>query len=183
LWLLLVLFVLPRIVPPMVVVIPFSMMMHWLGLTDTLLALIIAHTTLALPLTVLILYSVLTELPSELLDAAQVDGCNPFEVLRLIVVPLLLPAMLAAGVLCFAQSWNEFLFALMNGQKWSWTAPQAVASLITKDGIEFEYVGTHLLLVMLPPPLLALLARRYLVRGLSLGTVKDEAPRARPTAP
>jgi ABC-type glycerol-3-phosphate transport system permease component len=51
------------------------------------------------------------------------------------------------------------------------TAPLSIASLITVDGIEFEYVGSHLILV--PPPLLALLARRYIVRGLSLGTVKD----------
>lgn len=173
-WPLVVLFLFPRLLPPVVTVIPFATMMRWLGLTDTLLALVIAHTTLALPLAILILYSTIAELPTDLLDAAQVDGCGLFDALRLVIVPLLLPALLATGALCFAQSWNEFLYALMNVQQRAQTAPLAIASLLNKDGIEFEYVGSHLLMVILPPLLLALLARRYIVRGLSLGTLKDE---------
>ena len=173
-WPLLALFLVPRLVPPMVVLIPYSLMIHWLGLEDTLLALVFVHTTLALPLAVMVLYSVVTELPSEVLDAAQVDGCGRLAMLRWVVVPFLLPALLGAGILCFAQSWNEFFFALVNAKYAAWTAPLSIASLITKDGIEFEYVGSHLLLVMLPLPLIILLARRWVVRGLSLGTLKEE---------
>jgi len=176
-WPLLALFLIPRLVPPMVVIIPYSMMMDWLGLKDTRLALVFAHTTLVLPLAVMILYSVVTELPDELLDAAQIDGCGPLAMLRWIVVPFLLPALLGAGILGFAQSWNEFFFALINARQVAWTAPLSIASLITKDGIEFEYVGSHLLLVMLPLPLVMLLARRWVVRGLSLGTLKEEDAR------
>jgi len=172
-WPLVALFLLPRFVPPMVTIIPYWIMMRWLSLADTLLAVVIAHTTLATPLAVVILYGVMIELPTELLDSAQVDGCGWLDMLRLVVVPLLFPALLAAGVLCFAQSWNEFFYALINAQQRAWTAPLSIASLITKDGIEFEYVGSHLLLVMLLPPLLALLARSYIVRGLSLGTLKE----------
>jgi multiple sugar transport system permease protein len=173
-WPLLALFLVPRLVPPMVVIIPYAFMMRWLGLADTRLALVFAHTTLALPLAVMILYSVLGELPGELLDAAQMDGCGWLNLLRRVVVPLLFPALLGAGILCFAASWNEFFFALVNAQQVAWTAPLSIASLITKDGIEFEYVGSHLLLVMLPLPLVMLLARRWVVRGLSLGTLKEE---------
>lgn len=171
-WPLVILFLLPRLLPPVVIALPFAALMDRLGLTDTILALIIAHTTLALPLAILILYSTIAELPTDLLDAAQVDGCGLFEVLRRIIIPLLLPALLATGALCFAQSWNEFLYALMNVQQQAQTAPLAIAALLNKDGIEFEYVGSHLLLVTLPPLLLAMLARRYLVRGLTLGAVK-----------
>jgi multiple sugar transport system permease protein len=173
-WPLLVLFLVPRLVPPMAVIIPYARITQWLGLADTHLALVFAHTTLALPLAVMILYSVLAELPGELLDAAQIDGCGWLNLLRRVVVPLLFPALLGAGVLCFAASWNEFFFALVNAQKVAWTAPLSIASLITKDGIEFEYVGSHLLLVMLPLPLVMLLARRWVVRGLSLGMLKEE---------
>jgi multiple sugar transport system permease protein len=173
-WPLIALFLLPRLLPPIVTVIPFTMLMNQAGLTDTLLALIIAHTTLTLPWAVLILYNTMIELPPDLLDAAQVDGCSLLDTLRLVVVPLLLPALLATAALCFAQSWNEFLYALMNVQQRAQTAPLAIAALLTKDGIEFEYVGSHLLMVILPPLLLVLLARRYLVRGLSLGALKDE---------
>ena len=93
--------------------------------------------------------------------------------LHLIIAPLLLPALLSTASLCFAQTWNEFLYALMNVQQHAQTAPLAIAALLTKDGIEFEYVGSHLLMVILPPLLLALVARRAIVRGLSFGTLKD----------
>ena len=167
------LILLPRIIPPVVVALPFAEIIRGIGLADTYLALIIAHTTLALPLAVLLLYSVLLELPGEVLDAARVDGCGPLHLLRFIVVPLIFPVLLATGALCFALSWNEFLFALMNVQQRVQTVPLVVASLLNKDGVEFEYVGSHLIMVMLPPVLLALLARRYIVRGLSLGMLKD----------
>lgn len=174
-WPLVALFLLPRIFPPVVTVIPFAVLMQWLGLSDTVLALIVADTTFALPLAILILYVSIEELPRDLVDAAQIDGCGMLATLRLIVAPLLLPALLSTAALCFAQSWNEFLYALMNVQQHAQTAPLAIAALLTKDGIEFEYVGSHLLMVMLPPLLLGLAARRVIVRGLSLGTVKDAA--------
>jgi ABC-type glycerol-3-phosphate transport system permease component len=174
-WPFVALFLLPRIFPPVVTVIPFAVLMQWLGLSDTVLALIVADTTFALPLAILILYVSIEELPRDLVDAAQIDGCGMLATLRLIVAPLLLPALLSTAALCFAQSWNEFLYALMNVQQHAQTAPLAIAALLTKDGIEFEYVGSHLLMVMLPPLLLALAARRVIVRGLSLGTVKDAA--------
>jgi multiple sugar transport system permease protein len=171
-WPLLAFFLLPRLVAPMVLIIPFTLMMRWLRLSDTLVALIFAHTTLALPLVLLFLYGSMADLSDELLDAARMDGCGELNVLRRIVVPLLAPMLLAAGVLVLAGSWNEFFFALTNAQTRAWTAPLSIASLITKDGIEFDYVGSHLLLVLLPPTLLVLLGSRTIVRALSFGTVK-----------
>ncbi|HEX9371337.1 MAG TPA: carbohydrate ABC transporter permease [Roseiflexaceae bacterium] len=174
-WPLIALFLLPRILPPVVTALPFAALVQWLGLSDTALALVVADTTFALPLVVLVLLVAIADLPTEMLDAAQIDGCDLPRALSLIVVPLLAPVLLSCGALCFAQSWNEFLYALLNVQQRAQTAPLAVAALLNKDGIEFEYVGSHLLLVTLPPLLLALAARRSLVRGLSLGTLDDPA--------
>jgi multiple sugar transport system permease protein len=171
-WLLLCFFLLPRFVAPMVVVIPFTMMMRALGLVDSRIAVICAHTTLALPLVLLFIYGSMTEVPDALLDAARMDGCGELAVLRRIMVPVLVPVLLVAGVLAFAGSWNEFFFALLNTQQSAWTAPLSVASLLTKDGIQFEYVGSHLLLVMLPPTLLVLVGYRSLARALTFGAVK-----------
>jgi len=168
------LLLLPRIFPPVVIALPFAGLMQRVNLTDTWLALVIAHTTLTLPLALLVLYSASLELPDELLEAAQLDGCGTLGLVRWIIAPLILPALLATGALCFAQSWNEYLFALMNVQQRAQTAPLSIAALLTKDGIEFTYVGSHLILVMVPPLLLALVARRYLVRGLSFGLLQDE---------
>ena len=178
-WWMFGLVLLPRLVPPVVVVFAFSEMMRVLRLADTYTALSIAHATLVLPFAVLLPYSALVEAPREIFDAAVVDGCTPAGLLRHIALPWLAPVLLATAALCFALSWNEFIFALMNVQQHAQTAPLAVASLLNKDGIEFEYVGSHLVMVIVPPLLLALLARRYVVRGLTLGAVKDDGQRAR----
>jgi ABC-type glycerol-3-phosphate transport system permease component len=171
-WLLLCFFLLPRFVPPLTIVIPFTMMMRWLGLVDSRIAVICAHTTLALPLVLLFVYSSMTEIPDAYMDSARIDGCEELTVLVRIVVPMLVPVLLVAGVLAFAGSWSEFFFALLNTQQRAWTAPLAIASLLTKDGIQFEYVGSHLLLVILPPTLLVLISFRSLARALTFGTVK-----------
>jgi multiple sugar transport system permease protein len=163
----------PRVMPTIVTAFPFITQMGWLRLADSLTALVIAHTTIGLSLATLILYSAMLEFPPEVLSAAQLDGCTLLAALRLIILPQLGPVLMAAGSLIFAQSWNEFLFAVTNVQLRAQTAPLAIAALLNKDGIEFEYVGSHLLMVMLPPLVLALLAQRYLVRGLSLGMLKD----------
>lgn len=169
------LLLLPRVMPTIVTAFPFVSQMGWLRLADSLTVLVIAHTTVGLSLATLILYSAMLEVPPEVLGAAQLDGCNLLNALWWIILPPLGPVLLAAGALVFAQSWNEFLFAVTNVQLRAQTAPLAIAALLNKDGIEFEYVGSHLLMVMLPPLVLALLVQRYLVRGLSLGMLKDDA--------
>jgi ABC-type glycerol-3-phosphate transport system permease component len=88
-WPLVAWFVLPRVLPPVVTVIPFSTLVRWLGLEDTRTALIAAHTTFGLTLAILILYTAMLDMPGELLDAAQVDGCELPDALRLVIVPLL----------------------------------------------------------------------------------------------
>jgi multiple sugar transport system permease protein len=169
---------LPRVLPPIVSALPFAIIMRWLGMDDTIPALVIAHTTMALPLATLILYGAIADLPAELLSAAQIDGCGLLETLALVVAPQLGPALLASAALCFAQSWNEFLYALLNVQQRAQTAPLAIAALLNKDGVEFEYVGSHLLMVLLPPLIVTLLSQRYVVHMLALGIAGDAATSA-----
>jgi ABC-type glycerol-3-phosphate transport system permease component len=114
----------------------------------------------------------MVEIPDEYLDSARIDGCGELILLFRMLVPVLAPVLLVVGVLAFAGSWSEFFFALLNTQQNAWTAPLSVASLLTKDGIQFEYVGSHLLLVMLPPTLLVLIGTRSLARALTFGMVK-----------
>jgi multiple sugar transport system permease protein len=161
----------PRIVPPIVLVFPFSTLMRDAHLSDTNLALAIAHSTLALPLTVLLLTAALRDIPRSLADAAQLDGASWWRIGIEILFPLILPVVLAAGILAFAVSWNEYLFAVTNHDLHASSAPLAIDSLEARDGVQFEYVGSHLVLVLLPPMVLALLAQRFIVRGLTLGAI------------
>ena len=158
------LLLLPRLAPPIVVAMPLMAILVRLGLGDTYLALIIANTSLCLPLAALILFPALTQLPEDILAAAHLDGCSGFAAFRRVVLPLLRPAAAASFLLCAAQSWNEFLFALLNVQQHAQVVTLAVAALLTKDGVEFEYVGSHLVLVLLPPLLLILGAQFIIAR-------------------
>lgn len=145
---------LPRLVPPIIVAMPLMAMLSQVGLGDTYFALVAANTSLGLPLAALILFLGLEQLPEDVLAAAHLDGCSGFAAFRQVVLPLLRPAAAASFLLCAAQSWNEFLYALFNVQQHAQVVTLAVAALLTKDGVEFDYVGSHLVLVLLPPLLL-----------------------------
>ena len=166
------LFLLPRVLPPVVTYLPASLLAWRFGLSDTKLALVLFDTALALPLAILVLHSAAREIPGEILEAARLDGMGSLGLLWRFILPLLRPAVLAVGFLCFALSWNEFLFACTNHGERT-IMPAVVALLEDRDGIPFEHVGSHLTLIVLGPLLLAFLAQRYLVRGLTFGAVRD----------
>ncbi len=166
------LLLLPRAIPSVTIAAPLSMVARRIGLIDTKIALIAIHTTLALPLALLVLHAGLTELPVDLFDAARLDGATNLQVLRQIALPLLRPMLVAVGFLCFALSWNEYLLALYNFGHRTITAPVAMALVEDRDGIQFDHLGTHVVLVTLPPLVLAFATQRFIVRGLSLGAVQ-----------
>ena len=170
---LITLVLLPRVVPPVVLSLPVSLLLRRLGIADTRLALVLFNTTLALPVAVLVLQSALREVPPEILEAARLDGASTLELLWRFLLPLTAPAILAVGLLCAVFTWNEFLFALSNHGAHNIMPSVAVAQLEDRDGIPFEHVGSHLTLIMVPPLILAFLAQRYLVRGLTFGALRD----------
>ena len=174
-WPVFLLLLLPRLIPPVIVALPFTRIMEGLGLHDSQLALILGHTTLLLPWAFLILCGAVRAIPAELRAAATLDGCGELQLLRWIILPLSSASVLAAFTLCFALSWNEYPFAILNSGVHVTTVTGSVASLFTKDGVEFEYVGSHLLLTMAPPMVMALLARGAMTRALSLGALEEPA--------
>ncbi len=161
-----------RFLPPVATMIPIFLMVRTVGLLDTPWALAIANATFTLPFAVLILRDTFKELPIELEEAALVDGASPFQVFRLIALPLAAPAMVAAGIICFAFSWNEFLFALILTVKNAVPMTVIIAGSEHTKGVIFADVATRVLTGVIPPAILALLVQRYIVRGLTFGAVK-----------
>lgn len=161
-----------RFLPPAATVIPFFLMFQRFGLLDTPLALILVNTTFTIPFAVLILRDAFKELPIELEEAAMVDGCSPFQSFARIALPLVAPALVSAGIIMFAFTWNEFLFAFI--LTYSKATPMTVIISGTSDttGVQFWYVSTRMLMAILPPALLTLTVQRYIVRGLTFGAVK-----------
>ncbi len=161
-----------RVLPPVVVVIPFFLLMRQLHLLDSVVALILLNATFTLPFPVIILSQMIRDLPLELEEAAWVDGASRFQSFLQIVVPLILPGLVATWIIAMAFSWNEFLFALSLTTKKAIPMPVIIAGAEHTRGVQFWFVGVRVLMTMLPPLFLALLAQRWIIRGLTLGAVK-----------
>jgi multiple sugar transport system permease protein len=161
-----------RFLPPMVTVIPFFLVMQFFDLIDTRLALILVNATFTMPFAVLIMRDVFKELPIEMEESAWVDGASRFQSFLRIALPLSAPAVAAAAVICFAFSWNEFIFGLILSLRNARPITVIIAGVSHTQGVQFWFVATRLLFAIIPPTLLALTAQRYIVRGLTFGAVK-----------
>jgi multiple sugar transport system permease protein len=160
-----------RIAPPVIFVAPYFLIMRQAGLLDTTWGLIILNTTFNMTFPIIILTQMFREVPIELEEAAQVDGASRWEMFFRISLPLVAPGLVVAWMLALAFSWNEFLFAFSSTVQ---NRPLSVAIVGAEQtrGVDYQFVGTRTLWAMIVPLIAALLAQRYIVRGLSLGAVK-----------
>jgi multiple sugar transport system permease protein len=161
-----------RMFPPSVTVIPVFLMFVRLGLVDTHLGLIIAYVTYNLPFVTWMMRGFFTEIPAELEDAARVDGCSNLGVLFRVSLPLVRSGLAVAGLFAFVFSWNEFLFALVLTRIRASTIPIQMASYQGVKGLIWESMMACAVITSLPGVVLAFLAQKHLVKGLSMGAVK-----------
>ncbi|HMR32456.1 MAG TPA: carbohydrate ABC transporter permease [Geminicoccaceae bacterium] len=161
-----------RVLPPVATLLPFYIVFRTFGMLDTLTALILINATFVLPFVVVIVRQTFIDLPVELEEAALVDGASHFSAFWRIALPLAAPAVAATGLIIFAFVWNEFLFASSLGITQTKMMPAHMAGAVDTRGVQFWFMATRALIAMIPPVLLALLAQRYIVRGLTLGAVK-----------
>jgi len=165
-------FLAQRILPPVATVIPFYLVIRTLGLLDTHLALVLVNATFIMPFVVVILRQAFLDLPAELEESALVDGANHLGAFWWIGLPLVAPAIAATGLIIFGRAWNEFLFALAIASKEAITIPIHMAGSVSSRGVQFWFMAVRQMIAMIPPVLIALIAQRYIVRGLTLGAVK-----------
>jgi multiple sugar transport system permease protein len=160
-----------RIAPPVIFVAPYFLIMRQAGLLDNVWGLIILNATFNMTFPIIILTQMFREVPVELEEAAQVDGASRWEMFFRISLPLVAPGLVVAWMLALAFSWNEFLFAFSTTVA---SRPLSVAIVGAEQtrGVDYQFVGTRTLWAMIVPLVAALLAQRYIVRGLSLGAVK-----------
>lgn len=168
-----VLFILAqRMMPPIAVAIPLFFIFRDLGLRDTLGGLILAHGLINLPLAVLLLKSFMDDVPKDLDDSAMIDGATRLQTFRLVVLPLMKGGLAATAVLCFIFSWTEFLIALQLTTSIR-TVPVKITTFVTSTGTEWGYITALGSAAMVPSFIFILLVQRHLVRGLTLGSLKD----------
>lgn len=158
--------------PTVLLLIPLYSIMRRLGLLYTPGALILAYSTFALPFTVLMLNGFFNDLPMSLEEAALVDGCNRRMAFFKIILPILGPSLIAAGVYIFMTSWNEYTFAVMFTNNASRTIPVALKSLIGQLGVDWGMLTAGGIITIIPVCIMFFFAQKRLVEGLTAGAVK-----------
>jgi multiple sugar transport system permease protein len=161
-----------RFLPPVATVIPFVILYTNLRLIDTHVGMILVNATFTLSFATLIMRDFFADFPVEIEEAALVDGATEFQLFWRIALPLAGPALAASIIICFAFSWNEFLFASVLTNRNAAPYTQLVSGSGTVRGIMFGFVSTRLLIAILIPVILSLFVQRYVVRGLTFGAVK-----------
>src|SRR5829696_5159117 len=164
---------LTRMYPAIATAIPYFLIMRDLRLLDTRPALILTYTAFNLPFVIWLLIGFYEELPAELERAAMIDGCNAWQRFWKIVLPLSAPALVATAILSAVLAWNEFLFAVMLTRVEAKTLPVVMSGFITDKGMQWDQMTALGVITILPVLIFALAVQRYLVRGLTLGAVKE----------
>ncbi len=162
-----------RMFPPVAVLIPmFFLFDNTPWGTDSYFSLIVLYLVFNLPLATWLMMVFFRDAPVELEEAAYVDGWKPFQAFSRITLPLVLPGMISVAMLCFIFAWNEYLFAnLLTGTNVK-TFPVHIPTFTQGSQTLWNLVMAFSLVAMLPPVVMFVLLRRYMVRGLSLGVVK-----------
>lgn len=160
--------------PQIATVSPLYLLVRALGMRDTWTALVLAHTSFALPLTIWLLAGFVREIPTALEESASVDGASLLQTFRWVIGPLLAPGMASAGLLAFLFSWNEFLFAYtFTATEASRTVPVALALFPGVFEVPWGDIAAASMLASLPTVVIVVALQRYLVAGLVAGAVKD----------
>ncbi len=159
-------FLIQRMFPPAILLIPFLLLYRTLNLLDTLPGLILAYCAFNIPFVVWIMRDFFRSLPVDIEESAMIDGCSHFGVLWRIAIPLSAPGFVTAFVLVMIASWNEFLFAL------TFTFIKAVTLPLILAGSGYGSLAALTLVSALPVVIMGLALERYIARGLTFGAVK-----------
>jgi ABC-type glycerol-3-phosphate transport system permease component len=161
-----------HVIPVITMVGPWYLAFRKLGLYDTKAALILTHVTVNLPMAVWLMMSFFKQLPPEIEEAALVDGCRPVSAFWRVTLPLVVPGLIATAVLSFIFSWNEFTIALNLTSQSNATVPVVVAKFANDYEVQHSQMAAASILATLPALLLMFFGQRFIVQGLTLGSVK-----------
>jgi len=161
-----------HMLPPITFVGAWFMMASSFGLFNSRIALILAHTTINLPLGLLIISSFMRDVPTEIQEAAFVDGCSNRQVYFNIILPLLRPGLFAAAVIVFLFSWNDFMVAMNLTAKATQTVPVSIATFSQQYEVRYGEMAAGSLVSLIPALILTFFAQKYIVKGLTAGAVK-----------
>ncbi|HBT65643.1 MAG TPA: carbohydrate ABC transporter permease [Ruminococcaceae bacterium] len=167
-----ILFLTNNMFPTVLLLIPLYAIMRNLGILYTPLALVLSYTTFTIPFSVWLLNGYLSDLPMSLEEAGMVDGANRAQAFTRIILPVLVPCLIATGVYIFMTSWNEYTFAVMFTNERSRTIPVSLKNLIGQLGVQWDLLTAGGIITIIPVCVLFFFAQKRLVEGLTAGAVK-----------
>jgi multiple sugar transport system permease protein len=162
-----------RMLPPVVVTIPIFLMYRAVGLYDTHIGMILLYTVFNLSFSVWLLKGFIDEIPIEYEEAALVDGYSRLQAFRKIVLPQSVTGIAATAVFCLIFAWNEYAFALMLTSEKARTAPPAIPANLGVGGIEWHVIAAGSLLFLIPVVIVTFALRKYLLRGVTFGAIRQ----------
>ena len=160
------------ILPPVVLALPFLVLYKELALLDTRIGLILLYTLTVLPIVIWIMKDQFSTIPTELEEAAMVDGLGIWGAFFTIILPIALPGMVAAFILSLVLTWNEYFFAALLTSTHANTLPVMVASQTGSQGISWWSMAALSFAAILPLIIIGVLLERFIIKGMAAGAVK-----------
>lgn len=160
------------ILPPVVLALPFLVLYKELALLDTRVGLILLYTLSVLPIVIWIMRDQFGSIPTELEEAALVDGLSIWGAFATIILPIALPGMVAAFILSLVLTWNEYFFAALLTSTYANTLPVMVASQTGSQGISWWSMAALSFAAILPLIVIGVVLERYIIKGMAAGAVK-----------
>jgi multiple sugar transport system permease protein len=167
-----ILFLTNNMFPTVLLLIPLYAIMRNLGLLYTPTSLVLAYTTFTIPFSVWLLNGYLNDLPMSLEEAAMIDGADRVKAFTRIILPIVVPCLVATGVYIFMTSWNEYTFAVMFTNEHNRTIPVALKNLIGQLGVQWDLLTAGGIITIIPVCIMFFFAQKRLVEGLTAGAVK-----------
>ncbi len=160
------------ILPPVVLALPFLVLYKELALLDTRIGLILLYTLTVIPIVIWIMRDQFAGIPTELEEAAMVDGLSIWGAFLTIVLPIALPGMAAAFILSLVLTWNEYFFAALLTSTHANTLPVMVASQTGSQGISWWSMAALSFAAIAPLIVIAVFLERFIIKGMAAGAVK-----------
>ncbi|SIO33480.1 carbohydrate ABC transporter membrane protein 2, CUT1 family [Rhodovulum sp. ES.010] len=165
-------FITNRMVSPIVLALPFFLIVRHLGLLDTHLVLILIYLTFNLPIVIWICTDQFRAIPYDLDEAAILEGASHWRIFRSICLPLAMPGVAVSAIFSFIFSWNELMYAIVLTRNTAKTAPAMAVSFMEGYNLPYGKIMATSTLIVIPVLIFALIASKQLVRGLTMGAVK-----------
>lgn len=162
-----------QMLPGIVIVVPLIIILRGVGLTNHPAGLMVSYLLLQMPVAVWMLKGYMDDIPVEIDEAALIDGASYRQLLRMIIVPLMLPAVVAVGAFAFMLAWGEYIFALaLITSTEARTLPLALQNAFGQFQIDWGMLTAGGAIIAMPPTVLFIFFQRFLVSGLTSGSLK-----------